>query len=184
MGEEVEEAPVHVPAVSQPAAVVPLPPLPSQAARQQPSAKLLLPPSPLPLAPPPPPPPPAPSVMPTNTTTTKKWNTDNLSLRLGADVAAAGAAGVLVAPIITAIDKGIIENASGRRKLGDSVRASLLEMGRSPGRFFGGRPFGLVFVRYYSTLFNPVFLESFCLFVKISQELEISVMNGGNCRMI
>jgi hypothetical protein len=76
-----------------------------------------------------------------------KWNTDKLGLRIGADAVAAGAAGVLVAPIITAIDKGIIENASGRRKLGDSVRASIREMGTSPARFFGGRPFGLVFVR-------------------------------------
>jgi len=33
------------------------------------------------------------------------WNTKNLGLRIGADAVAAGAAGVLVAPIITMIDK-------------------------------------------------------------------------------
>lgn len=35
----------------------------------------------------------------------KKWNTANLGLRIGADFAAAASAGVLVAPIITMIDK-------------------------------------------------------------------------------
>lgn len=35
----------------------------------------------------------------------KQWNTKNLSSRLAADAAAAGTAGVLVAPVITMIDK-------------------------------------------------------------------------------
>lgn len=76
------------------------------------------------------------------------WNTRKLGLRVGADAVSAGAAGVLVAPIITVIDKGIIENASGRRSLGESLKGSFAEMVRKPGRFFGGRPFGLIFVRY------------------------------------
>lgn len=36
---------------------------------------------------------------------TKSWNTHNLGLRLAADAAAAATAGVLVAPLITMIDK-------------------------------------------------------------------------------
>lgn len=36
---------------------------------------------------------------------TRTWNTKNLGLRLAADGAAAASAGVLVAPIITIIDK-------------------------------------------------------------------------------
>jgi len=35
----------------------------------------------------------------------KAWNTDNLVWRVGADAAAAGCAGVLVAPVITLIDR-------------------------------------------------------------------------------
>lgn len=39
------------------------------------------------------------------------WNTTNLGLRLAADGAAAATAGVLVAPIITVIDKYVILSA-------------------------------------------------------------------------
>ncbi|KAF2662356.1 hypothetical protein K491DRAFT_584941 [Lophiostoma macrostomum CBS 122681] len=81
----------------------------------------------------------------------KSWNTRNLGLRVGADAIAAGAAGVLVAPIITAIDKGIIENASGRSTLGDSLRASLKQMVGRPTAFFGSKPFGLIFALYFGT---------------------------------
>ena len=38
-------------------------------------------------------------------TTSKKWNTKNLGLRLGADFLGAASAAVLVAPIISIIDR-------------------------------------------------------------------------------
>lgn len=82
---------------------------------------------------------------------TASWNSQSLGLRCGADAVAASAAAVLVAPLITAIDRGIIENASGRRTLGESLRASLGEVVRRPVRFFGGRPFGLIFMLYFGT---------------------------------
>jgi hypothetical protein len=88
----------------------------------------------------------APSMTTKDATTTTTWNTNKLGLRISADALAAGCAGVLVAPIITAIDKGIIENASGRRTLGESLKSSAREMFLTPARFFGGRPFGLIFV--------------------------------------
>lgn len=37
--------------------------------------------------------------------TTGQWNTKNLGMRVGADLTAAACAGILVAPIITIIDK-------------------------------------------------------------------------------
>lgn len=74
------------------------------------------------------------------------WNTQNLGLRCGADAVAAAAAAVLVAPVITSIDKGIIENASGRTSLGESLRKSAEQMVRRPVSFFGSKPFGLIFV--------------------------------------
>lgn len=76
-----------------------------------------------------------------------RWNTNKLGLRLGSDALAAGAAGALVAPVITIIDKGIIENASGRNTLGESLKASARELLLKPHRFLGSRPFVLIFVR-------------------------------------
>ena len=78
---------------------------------------------------------------------TKTWNTQKLGLRMGADAVAAGAAGVLVAPVITMIDKGIIENASGRCALGESLKNSVKEFVARPHRFLASKPFALIFVR-------------------------------------
>ncbi|KAF2996699.1 hypothetical protein E8E13_005212 [Curvularia kusanoi] len=76
-----------------------------------------------------------------------KWNTEKLGLRVGSDALAAGAAGALVAPIITIIDKGIIENASGRNPLGESLKKSARELLLKPHRFLTSKPFALIFVR-------------------------------------
>lgn len=77
----------------------------------------------------------------------RTWKTGKLGLRVGVDALAAGAAGVLVAPIITMIDKGIIENASGRNTLGESLKNSTKELLLRPHRFLMSRPFALIFVR-------------------------------------
>lgn len=77
----------------------------------------------------------------------KSWNTHKLGLRVGIDAMAAGAAGILVAPIITMIDKGIIENASGRNTLGESLKNSARELLLKPHRFLSSKPFALIFVR-------------------------------------
>jgi hypothetical protein len=77
----------------------------------------------------------------------RKWNTEKLGLRMGVDALSAGAAGALVAPIITMIDKGIIENASGRRTLIASLKESARELLLRPHRFVASKPFALIFVR-------------------------------------
>jgi hypothetical protein len=77
----------------------------------------------------------------------RDWNTSKLGLRVGADALSAGAAGALVAPIITMIDKGIIENASGRNTLGESLKQSARELLLRPHRFITSKPFALIFVR-------------------------------------
>lgn len=84
---------------------------------------------------------------PERTSMPREWNTSKLGLRVGADALAAGTAGALVAPLITMIDKGIIENASGGNTLGDSLRKSARELFLRPHRYLSGRPFLLVFVR-------------------------------------
>ncbi|KAI9817941.1 MAG: hypothetical protein M1832_004561 [Thelocarpon impressellum] len=81
----------------------------------------------------------------------KRYNTGQLGLRLASDAGAAALAAVLVAPLITIIDRGIIENASRRDTLAGSVRASLREMLLRPHRFFLSRPFGLVSMLYFGT---------------------------------
>jgi hypothetical protein len=80
----------------------------------------------------------------------RTYNTRKLGLRLSADAAAAAAAGVLVAPVITVIDRGIME---------ESVRASLREMVGSKGAWFLGRPFRLVFVGYVYLLGSVCSIE-------------------------
>ncbi|KAH7064122.1 hypothetical protein BKA63DRAFT_482879 [Paraphoma chrysanthemicola] len=84
----------------------------------------------------------------------KDWNTSKLGLRVGVDALSAGAAGALVAPIITMIDKGIIENASGRNTLGDSLRQSARELLLRPHRFIASKPFALIFSLYFGTYFT------------------------------
>ncbi|KAJ4361583.1 hypothetical protein N0V95_001744 [Ascochyta clinopodiicola] len=81
----------------------------------------------------------------------REWNTNKLGLRLGSDALAAGAAGVLVAPVITMIDKGIMENASGRDTLSESLKKSARELLARPHRFIASKPFVLVFSLYFST---------------------------------
>jgi hypothetical protein len=88
-----------------------------------------------------------PSTTPKDAAMPREWNTSKLGLRVGADALAAGTAGALVAPLITMIDKGIIENASGANTLGDSLRKSARELFLRPHRYLTGRPFLLVFVR-------------------------------------
>lgn len=83
--------------------------------------------------------------------TASSWNTRNLGLRLGADFTAAAAASSLVAPIITIIDRGIIENASGRNTLGGSLKSSLRQMLFRPHRFVFSKPFALIFSLYCGT---------------------------------
>ncbi|OAL03391.1 hypothetical protein IQ06DRAFT_374546 [Phaeosphaeriaceae sp. SRC1lsM3a] len=84
----------------------------------------------------------------------RERNTSKLGLRVGVDALSAGAAGALVAPIITMIDKGIIENASGRNTLGDSLKQSARELVLRPHRFIASKPFVLIFSLYFGTYFT------------------------------
>lgn len=88
----------------------------------------------------------------THDASTSAWNTNKLGLRLGSDALSAAAAGALVAPIITMIDKGIIENASGRNTLGESLKKSARELLLKPHRFMTGKPFVLIFVRHHTPI--------------------------------
>ncbi|KAI0482238.1 hypothetical protein GGR56DRAFT_663243 [Xylariaceae sp. FL0804] len=79
------------------------------------------------------------------------WNTKNLGLRLASDCASAACAASLVAPIISIIDRSIMENASGRRSLGASLRASLASLAARPRAALLSRPVALIFMVYGGT---------------------------------
>ncbi|CAD0089530.1 unnamed protein product [Aureobasidium mustum] len=102
----------------------------------------------------------------TTTTSTTLWNTHNLSLRLCADVASAATAGALVAPVITAIDKAIIENAAGRQTLGRSLRDSLATFTLRPHHFLFSKPFALIFTLYGGTYITANILDTCASTVK------------------
>ncbi|KAK6531610.1 hypothetical protein TWF694_002791 [Orbilia ellipsospora] len=71
--------------------------------------------------------------------------------RVSADVVSAAVAAVAVAPAICMIDKSIVENASGKRNLIESLRDSIAQLLKRPQRFFISRTFGLVAMVYAGT---------------------------------
>ncbi|KAF2091667.1 hypothetical protein K490DRAFT_30930 [Saccharata proteae CBS 121410] len=88
------------------------------------------------------------------------WNAPNLALRFGADCTAAASAGVLVAPVITMIDKAIIENTSGRSSLLSSLRLSFVTLLTRPHRFLFSKPFALIFTLYTGTYLTANTLDT------------------------
>lgn len=91
----------------------------------------------------------------------QEWNTKNLGSRLGVDFMCAAAAGGLVAPLITVIDKAIIENASGKRPMMESFKASLSKLLLQPHHFLVSRPFRLILMLYGGTYLTANTLDTF-----------------------
>ncbi|KAI9158245.1 membrane protein [Paramyrothecium foliicola] len=86
-----------------------------------------------------------------SSSTAATWNTRNLGLRLGSDLVGAASAGFLVAPIISIIDRSIMENASGRNSFANSIRSSLRTLFLRPHAIFLSKPFALIFLLYGGT---------------------------------
>ncbi|KAK4098311.1 hypothetical protein N658DRAFT_455343 [Parathielavia hyrcaniae] len=95
-----------------------------------------------------------------NSSTSAKWNTKDLAFRLGADLISAASAAVLVAPIISIIDRSIMENASGRRSLTDSLKSSLRTLLLHPQRVILSKPFALIFALYGGTYLTANTLDT------------------------
>ncbi|KJZ80037.1 hypothetical protein HIM_00751 [Hirsutella minnesotensis 3608] len=98
----------------------------------------------------------------------RRRNTKNLAWRFAADLTSALAAGALVAPVISIIDRSIMENASGRSpSILASIRTSLA---RRPAAILLSRPTALVLLLYGGTYFTanaldtPVPLPCYALF--------------------
>ncbi|KAK4134481.1 hypothetical protein BT67DRAFT_380004 [Trichocladium antarcticum] len=91
---------------------------------------------------------------------TTAWNTKNLPLRLGADLVSAASAAVLVAPIISIIDRSIMENASGRAPLAASLKSSLKTLLLHPHRIILSKPCALIFALYGGTYLTANTLDT------------------------
>ncbi|KUI53846.1 hypothetical protein VP1G_01198 [Cytospora mali] len=89
-----------------------------------------------------------------------KWNTKNLAYRLAADVASAASAASLVAPLISIIDRSIMENASGRATLMTSVKNSLRNLLLRPHTMVFSRPVALIFMVYGGTYLTANVLDT------------------------
>ncbi|RMZ03043.1 hypothetical protein D0860_06956 [Hortaea werneckii] len=91
----------------------------------------------------------------------RDWNTKNLGRRVVADAACAATAGGLVAPVIMTVDKAIIENASGKRQMMDSIKASSTAFFSRPHRFLTSKPFAIIFMVYSGTYLMANSLDTF-----------------------
>ncbi|GAO14497.1 uncharacterized protein UV8b_04290 [Ustilaginoidea virens] len=89
-----------------------------------------------------------------------EWNTRHLPWRLAADAAGGVCAGALVAPVISIIDRSIMENASGRSSLLDSIRSSVRNLMRHPRTSLLSRPCALIFVLYGGTFLTANALDT------------------------
>ncbi|KAL4942068.1 hypothetical protein BDV06DRAFT_222487 [Aspergillus oleicola] len=84
-------------------------------------------------------------------TQNKSWNTNRLGARLGADVVSAAAAGALTCPVITVIDRAIIEKASKSIPIRQTITSGFRSILTNPSGFFLGTPFLLIYTLYTST---------------------------------
>ncbi|KAH8690879.1 hypothetical protein BGW36DRAFT_61167 [Talaromyces proteolyticus] len=83
--------------------------------------------------------------------TAKQWNTRSLGLRLGADAASAAVAGALICPLITIIDRAIMEKASKGISIQHTLTSGLKSIVMRPAGFFFSAPFLLIYTLYSGT---------------------------------
>jgi len=101
------------------------------------------------------------------------------------DIVAGGAAAIPVAPLVSAVDRALAENASGRATLGVSVVNSLKEMAMSPLKFLRGPQFAWIWLVYGATYATANSCQTICDVkkqdVKIPKLLSTFVVNTTTC---
>ncbi|KAI1203832.1 hypothetical protein F5X97DRAFT_3111 [Nemania serpens] len=90
----------------------------------------------------------------------QQWNTKNLGFRLGADAVSAACAASMIAPFISIIDRSIMENASGRSTLAESLKTSLRTLFSRPRAMLFSRPVALIFMLYGGTYLTANTLDT------------------------
>ncbi|KAI0537435.1 hypothetical protein GGR58DRAFT_349780 [Xylaria digitata] len=93
-------------------------------------------------------------------TLSQQWNTKNLGFRLGADAVSAACAASMIAPVISIIDRSIMENTSGRSTLTESLKASLRTLLTRPHTMLFSRPVALIFMLYGGTYLTANTLDT------------------------
>ncbi|KAI1156754.1 hypothetical protein F4825DRAFT_446226 [Nemania diffusa] len=96
----------------------------------------------------------------THSEPSQQWNTRNLGFRLGADAASAACAASMIAPLISIIDRSIMENASGRSTLASSLKTSLRTLLTRPSTMLFSRPVALIFMLYGGTYLTANTLDT------------------------
>ncbi|KAE8390456.1 Cys/Met metabolism PLP-dependent enzyme-domain-containing protein [Aspergillus alliaceus] len=82
---------------------------------------------------------------------TSTWNTNRLGARVGVDIASAATAGALTCPVITVIDRAIIEKAAKGVPIRQTITSGFRSMATHPAGFFLSTPFLLIYTLYTST---------------------------------
>ncbi|KAI0390527.1 hypothetical protein F5Y17DRAFT_55600 [Xylariaceae sp. FL0594] len=90
----------------------------------------------------------------------RKWNTKNLGCRLGADLTSAACAASMIAPLISIIDRSIMENTSGRSTLAESIKTSLRSLVTRPHKVLFSKPVALIFMLYGGTYLTANTLDT------------------------
>ncbi|KAI1429925.1 hypothetical protein F5Y12DRAFT_211533 [Xylaria sp. FL1777] len=90
----------------------------------------------------------------------QQWNTKNLGFRLGADAVSAACAASMIAPVISIIDRSIMENASGRSTLAQSLKTSLRTLITRPHTVLFSQPVALIFMLYGGTYLTANTLDT------------------------
>ncbi|KAH9888155.1 hypothetical protein F4778DRAFT_785977 [Xylariomycetidae sp. FL2044] len=90
----------------------------------------------------------------------RQWNTKNLGLRLGADLTSAACAASMVAPLISIIDRSVMENASGRGTFATSLMSSFKTLLLRPHALLFSRPVALIFMVYGGTYLTANTLDT------------------------
>ncbi|GAB1214631.1 hypothetical protein ATERTT37_003795 [Aspergillus terreus] len=78
-------------------------------------------------------------------------NTKRLGMRFGVDIASAATAGALTCPVITVIDRAIIEKAAKGVSIRQTITSCFRSMLTHPAGFFRSTPFLLIYTLYTST---------------------------------
>ncbi|CAG8432685.1 5667_t:CDS:2 [Diversispora eburnea] len=89
-----------------------------------------------------------------------------LAKRLGVDIFAASAAAFGVSPFIAIVDRSIIENASGKEKLGRALKQGFVNLFTRPFTFIRSPSFYLVFGVYATTYSTANTIDTVCAYTK------------------
>eukprot|EP00466_Bigelowiella_natans_P011311 jgi/Bigna1/87280/estExt_fgenesh1_pg.C_180156 len=92
----------------------------------------------------------------------KEEKKDTFWSRIGADAVAAYIAGAAVAPVITAVDRGLAENASGKAPLVQSFMTSMKSFVTRPVSFVASPQFFWIWLVYGSTYFAANACQTYC----------------------